>query len=138
MERALTALLSRERRGEVYASLASTAGVRVTPRAAWLLLRVGQHAGMSREDLARRLSLPAAELEPRLAELIASGYVGALSPDQRQPVPLTEAGRQAYERLYQARHESVTRLCADWHPDQHPALLALLNRITQQLAASSG
>jgi EmrB/QacA subfamily drug resistance transporter len=138
MERALTALLSRERRGEVYASLASTAGVRVTPRAAWLLLRVGQHAGMSREDLARRLSLPAAELELRLAELIASGYVGALSPDQRQPVPLTEAGRQAYERLYQARHESVTRLCADWHPDQHPALLALLNRITQQLAASSG
>jgi EmrB/QacA subfamily drug resistance transporter len=138
MERALTALLSRERRGEVYASLASTAGIRVTPRAAWLLLRVGQHAGMSREDLARRLSLPAAELEQRLAELIASGYVGALPPDQRQPVPLTEAGRQAYERLYQARHESVTRLCADWHPDQHPALLALLNRITQQLAASSG
>ena len=53
MERALTALISREHRREVYAHLASAADVQTTPRAAWLLLRVGEHPGWGRHDLAR-------------------------------------------------------------------------------------
>jgi DNA-binding MarR family transcriptional regulator len=136
MERALTSLLSRERRGEVYAGLASAAGLTLEPRAAWLLLRVGQHPGMSRHDLARRLGLPDADLNERLADLVRPGYVGPLPADPGEPVPLTETGQRAYDQLYRARHDRVSRLCADWHPDQHPALLALLDRITHQLAAS--
>jgi EmrB/QacA subfamily drug resistance transporter len=136
MERALTSLLSRERRHEAYAGLASAAGLEVAPRAAWLLLRVGQHPGMSRHDLARRLHQTDADLEQRLAELITSGYVRALPASTGEPVPLTETGQRAFDLLSQARHDRVTRLCADWHPDQHPALLALLDRLTHQLAAS--
>jgi EmrB/QacA subfamily drug resistance transporter len=136
MERALTTLLSQERRRDVYASLASSAGVQVPPRAAWLLLRVGQHPGMSRHDLAPRLHLTDAELEQRLTELITPGYVRALPADLGEPVPLTEAGQRAFEHLFRARRERIGRLCADWHPDQHPALLALLDRLTHQLAAS--
>jgi EmrB/QacA subfamily drug resistance transporter len=136
MERALTVLLSRERRHEVYASLASTAGVQVAPRAAWLLLRVGQHPGMSRHDLAGRLDLTDADLEQRLTELITAGYVRALPASLGEPVPLTETGQHAFDQLSLARHDRVARLCADWHPDQHPALLALLDRLTHQLAAS--
>src|SRR5262249_26799019 len=136
MERALTSLLSRERRREVYAGLASAAGLTLEPRAAWLLLRVGQHPGMSRHDLAGRLELPDAALDGRLTELVRPGYVGPLPADPGEPVPLTETGQRAYDQLYRARHERVSRLCSDWHPDQHPALLALLDRITHQLAAS--
>jgi hypothetical protein len=137
MERALTSLLSRERRGgEVYAGLASAAGLELEPRAAWLLLRVGQHPGISRHDLARLLGLPDADLDERLTELVRPGYVGPLPAYLGEPVPLTDTGQRAYDQLYRARHDGVSRLCADWHPDQHPALLALLDRITHQLAAS--
>ena len=136
MERALTSLLGREQRREVYARLVTTAGIAASPRAAWLLLRVGQHPEMSRHALARRLHLTDAELERRLTELVATGYVRALRADTGQPVPLTEAGQRAYGALFRARQASVARLCADWHPDQHPSLISLLDRLTHQLAAS--
>jgi EmrB/QacA subfamily drug resistance transporter len=136
MERALTSLLGRQQRREVYARLVTTAGIAASPRAAWLLLRVGQNQGVSRHSLARRLHLTDAELERRLTELVAIGYVRALRADLDQPVPLTEAGQRAFGALFQARQASVTRLCADWHPDQHPSLVSLLDRLTHQLAAS--
>jgi len=136
MERALTTLLGRQQRREVYARLVTTAGIAASPRAAWMLLRVGQNSEKSRRDLARLLSLTDAELERRLTELVAIGYVRALRADLDQPVPLTEAGQHAFDALFRARQESVARLCSDWHPDQHPGLISLLNRLTHQLAAS--
>ncbi len=136
MERALTSLLGRQRRREVYARLATAAGVAAPPRAAWLLLRVGQHPGMSRRDLARLLHLTDADLEQRLTELVAAGYAQVLRADLDEPVPLSERGEEAVQALFRARHDSVMRLCADWHPDQHPALLSLLDRLTHQLASS--
>jgi DNA-binding MarR family transcriptional regulator len=136
MERALTSLLGREHRREVYARLVRTAGIAASPRAAWLLLRVGQHPGMSRRDLARLLQLTDAELERRLTELVAIGYVQVLRPDLDQPVPLSESGRRAYDALFRARHEGIARLVGDWHPSEHPGLVALLDRLTHQIAAS--
>jgi DNA-binding MarR family transcriptional regulator len=136
MERALTRLLGREQRREIYAGMVTRAGIAASPRAAWMLLRVGQHPQKSRRDLASQLSLTDAELERRLTELVAIGYVRALRADLDQPVPLTEAGQQAFDALFRARQEGVARLCADWHPDQHPALHSLLDRLTHQLAAS--
>ena len=136
MERALTRLLGREQRREVYARLVLTAGIAASPRAAWLLLRVGQHPGKSRRSLAELLHLTDAELERRLTELVATGYVRSLPADLDQPIPLTEAGQHAFEALFRARQESVARLAEDWHPDQHPALVTLLDQLTHQLAAS--
>ena len=137
MERALTSLLGRERRREVYARLVTTSGIAASPRAAWLLLRVGQHPGMSRRDLAGLLSLTDAELERRLTELVAIGYVRSLRADLDQPVPLTEAGQRAFDSLFRARQESISRLAEDWEPHQHPGLVSLIDRLTHQLAASS-
>jgi len=136
MERALTRLLGREQRREVYARLVTVAGIGASPRAAWLLLRVGQHPDMSRRDLAGLLSLPDTELERRLTELVATGYVRALRADLDQPIPLTEAGQHAFDALFRARQQSVARLASDWDPDKHPGLNALLDRLTHQLAAS--
>jgi len=137
MERALTALLSRERRHEVYRDLVSAADVQATPRAAWLLLRIGEHPGLGRHDLARHLHLTHTDLERRLTELITSGYARTLPDDLTEPVPLSEAGQHAFDDLFRARRGRIARLCADWQPDQHPHLLALLTRLTHQLAASS-
>jgi DNA-binding MarR family transcriptional regulator len=137
MERALTALLGREHRREVYTHLASAAGVQVTPRAAWLLLRVGEHPEWGRHDLAGHLYLTDADFERRLTELITSGYVQPLPDGPAGPVSLTEAGQHAFDELFQARHDAVARLAADWQPEEHPRLLELLTRLTHQLAAGS-
>ncbi len=134
MERAITSLLSRERRRVVYSELVSAAGLQLKPRAGWLLYRVGEHQDLSRQDLAGLLQLPDTELQRRLAELTTTGYVS--DGDASQPVRLTATGRTAYQDLLQAREDRLHRLCADWHPDRHPQLAALLTTITHQLAAS--
>ena len=137
MERALTVLLGRERRRQVYARLISAASIQTTPRAAWLLLRVGEHPEWGRHDLAEHLYLTDADFEGRLTELTASGYVQPLGEDPAEPVQLTEPGQRAFAELFQARHDAIGRLAADWHPEQHPRLLELLTRLTHQLAAGS-
>ena len=60
-----------------------------------------------------------------------------LPGDSAGPVLLTEAGQHAFDELFQARHDAVARLAADWQPEQHPRLLELLTRLTHQLAAGS-
>ncbi|HEY7362014.1 MAG TPA: MFS transporter, partial [Streptosporangiaceae bacterium] len=137
MERALTALISRENRREIYTHLASAAGVKTAPRAAWLLLRVGEHPGWRCHDLAEHLYLTDADFERRFAELAAAGYVRPLVGDPAEPVALTGPGQRAFDELFRARHDAVARLAADWQPEQHPHLLALLTRLTHQLAAGS-
>jgi EmrB/QacA subfamily drug resistance transporter len=135
MERALTSLISRENRGRIYQDLASGAGLKVPPRDAWMLLRVGEHPGWSRHDLAKHLHLTDADLDRRLGGLVTAGYAGALPDDLSKPVTLTEPGRDAFDRLFRVRHDRIERLAADWEPGQHPHLVALLTRLTHQLAA---
>jgi hypothetical protein len=134
MERAITSLLSRERRRVVYADLVSTAGLKLPPRAGWLLYRVGEHQDLSRHQLAGLLQLPDTDLQRRLADLTTTGYV--TDGDANQPVRLTGTGQTAYQDLMRAREDRLRKLCADWHPDRHPQLAALLTTITHQLAAS--
>jgi MFS family permease len=137
MERAVTSLLSRERRRVVYSELVAAAGLSpLAPRAGWLLLRVGEHEGMSRPDLARLLHLPAGDLDRRLTELTEAGYLAPAAGDGGQRLALTAAGSAAHADLLRAREERLHRLCADWQPERHPELAALLRRITHQLAAS--
>jgi EmrB/QacA subfamily drug resistance transporter len=136
MERALTSLISREHRREIYRDIAADAGVDMPPRAAWMLLRVGEHPGWSCQDLAPHLHLTDADLNRRLGELAAAGYVQPLSGDLSKPAPLTGTGQRAFDSLFQVRRDRVARLAADWEPQQHPHLVALVTRLTHQLAAS--
>jgi EmrB/QacA subfamily drug resistance transporter len=136
MERALTSLISRERRGEIYQRIASDAGVDVRPRAAWMLMRVGEHPGWARNDLARHLHMTDASLDRRLGELVTAGYMQAPPADPGKPVTLTEPGQHAFDDLYRVGRDRIARLAADWEPDQHPHLIELVTRLTHQLAAS--
>ena len=79
-------------------------------------------------------SYPTTDLRHRLADLTTTGYVA--DGDASQPVRLTATGRAAYQDLLRAREDRLRKLCADWHPDRHPQLAALLSTITHQLAAS--
>ena len=136
MERALTSLISREHRREIYQHIASEAAVEIAPRDAWMMLRVGEHPGWGRQDLAKHLHLTEANMDRRLGELVTSGYLQALPADPSKPVTLTETGQQTYQSLYQVAHDRIERLTADWQPEQHPHLRALVTRLIHQLAAS--
>jgi EmrB/QacA subfamily drug resistance transporter len=134
MERALSSLTNRERRRELYATLAEQAEISATPRAAWLLLRVGEHQGDTAEAFAARLQIRFSDLIDRLRELNAAGYLELL-PERDEHLRLTPAGRAAYARLFDARQQRVQRFLEGWSPSDQQQLTTLLNRFTHSLAA---
>jgi DNA-binding MarR family transcriptional regulator len=96
---------------------------------------VGEHRGEARAALAQHLHVTPADLDGRLDELSAAGYLSpAVEPDA--PLELTPTGVMSYERLFVARQARIERLLAGWDPAQHPELLRLLDRFTHALAAS--
>ncbi len=152
MERALMTLFGRERRAETYRRLAETAEVPLSPRATWLMYRVADSAPVTAAALAAQLGVPAADLDQRLSDLQAAGYVTAssaladgpsapASPSGAEPaavasLTLTAAGREASARLDAAREAGIDRLAREWQPDTVPELRRLLGRITQTLVAT--
>jgi EmrB/QacA subfamily drug resistance transporter len=134
MERALSTLTNRERRRDLYNHLVEAASIQATPRAAWLLLRVGEHRGDTPRLLAGRLQISVSDLQTRLGELASAGYMES-SPDPDGRLLMTPAGLAAYDRLFAARQERVERFLLGWRPEEHPELLKLLSRFTHELAA---
>jgi EmrB/QacA subfamily drug resistance transporter len=145
MERALMTLFGRERRAETYRRLAETAAVRLSPRGTWLMYRIADNAPITEAGLAHLLGIADAELEQRLTELVAAGYVAVDGAGRRASgdgaqagtsVALTPAGQQAAGRLGAAREAGIDRLVTEWHPDQVPELRRLIGQITTTLVAT--
>jgi EmrB/QacA subfamily drug resistance transporter len=136
MRRALSTLLGREGRRDLYSGLLSHAGLDLSPRAGWLLLRVGEHQQQSRTELASQLSITTANLDDRLGELVEAGYVQPPGTDADQPARLTPSGQDAYTRLFAAREARIAGAAEGWHAERHATLLRLLREMTHELAAS--
>jgi hypothetical protein len=145
MERALMTLFGRERRAETYRRLAETADVQLSPRSTWLMYRIADNTPVTESGLAHLLGIADVELEQRLTELVAVGYVAVdgaghpASEDGAQAgasVTLTPAGQQAAGRLGAAREAGIDRLVTDWQPDQVPELRQLIGQITTTLVAT--
>ena len=136
LQRALSTLTNRERRRELYTDLAQQADVVAPPRAAWLLLRLGEHRADTARTLAGRLHISVSDLHARLQELNAAGYLETL-PVPGERLVLTPAGRAACDRLFIARQARVERFLAGWSVADHPELTAVLSRFTHALAAGA-
>ncbi|MBV9093457.1 MAG: hypothetical protein JO132_06205, partial [Streptosporangiaceae bacterium] len=145
----------RERRAETYRRLAEAADVQLSPRGTWLMYRVTDNAPITEAGLAQLLGVASSDLEQRLTELVAAGYVlmDGTAPVNRPAngdeagrpasasvasvsVALTQAGQQAAGRLRAARQAGIDRLCTEWQPDQVPELRQLIGRVTTTLVAS--
>jgi DNA-binding MarR family transcriptional regulator len=144
MERALLTLFGREHRAQVYRSLAEAAAVPVSPRSCWLLYRIADNGPITAIALAHLLGITGANLEERMTELLAAGYVtvgavgGRNSAQAGANVALTPAGEQAAARLDDVREAGIDRLMTGWEPDRNPELRQLLGRITRELVATDG
>ncbi|MCW2953332.1 MAG: drug resistance transporter, EmrB/QacA subfamily [Conexibacter sp.] len=142
--RALSVLSRRDSRRRIYERLAARAGVELSPRAAWLLLRLADQAPVTLEELARRCGVDLARLREPFAELSAAGLVeragdghgGAAVADG--PLIPTPAGRAIADRLVAVRRERLEQLLDGWSPEQHGELARLLGRLANDLAVDPG
>jgi hypothetical protein len=114
LEARLSSLARKENRHLVYDRLAAEAGVDLDALETWLLLRLGAD-----EEEATR---PAEELGPQLDGLRRRSLVQADRPE------LTPAGHEAVARIAEVRCAEIRRLLDGWEPDEHPAVIALIQR----------
>jgi DNA-binding MarR family transcriptional regulator len=143
IRRALSVLVRRENRSEVYERLAERVGLDIGPDATWLLLRLGDHPDWDVGVAAATLHVPDASLRVMLARLEERGLVlpdhdrvGAAGPDGRDEhrIVVTDEGRSTVTRLLEARRQSLAGLLEGWSPDEHAELAEFLHRFASALA----
>ena len=100
------------------------AGLDLTPAEAWLLLRFEE--GLSDPDeLAATWPIKADRARELKARLVEDGLA-----DEHG---LTEPGRDAAERLTEARREGLRSLVDDWNSDADPRVNEVIARLADQL-----
>jgi hypothetical protein len=109
------------------------AGVDLSPAAAWLLLRLGAEPALDPESLGREYGISAERMRTAAAELSDRGLVDGATPVAPSTRALTAAGGATFDRLSAARRARLAELFAEWHPERHEELAALLDRIAREL-----
>jgi hypothetical protein len=118
LETRLSTLARKRNRHVVYERLAGQAGLDVSAPAAWLLLRLAEPPDGFEAD-------PAI-----LVELREHSYVEAQAPR------LTAAGRDAAERLTEARCEEIRAIVDDWRPEEQPEVESLVRSFAASLEST--
>ena len=126
IERALTVLTSRQNIKDRYEAVIERAGTDVTPAQAYTLFRL-QHAGpITDTEAARRTGIPLEHVRVKLGAVVERG-LAARDADGR--VTVTTAGLQIIDQLCSARTDILREQLADWSPEQHADLLAMLHQL---------
>ena len=125
--RELARLVGRPRAQAFIERTIDESGVDLPHGAAWLLVQAGQGVDLTDADtIARGRPFDAAWVRDHVAVLHERGL---LDGDD-----LTEAGRDAVERLVEARCESLHALIADWTPDDDPRVNEAIARLAHELS----
>jgi MFS family permease len=132
LERIVTVLIARENRWRVYADFAQQAGLELPPAELWMLARLGERAPATLATLSAELNVPQPALAQPLQALRARGLA------EEQPaggLELTAAGTAIRERMLAARRRNLADLLARWQPEQHPDVVALIDRLARALSS---
>jgi EmrB/QacA subfamily drug resistance transporter len=129
IERALSTLSRRDSRERILERLCQLAGVELTARQCWVLARVAEAAPTDALAVGAEHSVDPTRVAARIAELRELGYLegadGAVVP--------TAAGREAVERLVEARRRRLAELLDGWSPEREAELAALLTRMARDV-----
>ncbi|HEY1688085.1 MAG TPA: DHA2 family efflux MFS transporter permease subunit [Solirubrobacteraceae bacterium] len=137
--RAVSVLAGREQRHQVYERLAARAGLTLKPRACWMLFRIDERGGLSPQELAEQLDVPADGLAKLAEQLEDAGLVSSDSGSGEATHPfaghieLTAAGRAAADQLIAARRDALAELLEGWRPHEHPELEQRLHELAHDL-----
>ncbi len=141
IEHALHVLANRDSQYGIYQRLAARAGVSLNPSSTWLLFRIEEQAPISEIELAKQLRVPQERLTTSVEQLRRDGLVtigprvvpqvdGQRQDGQNEQITLTSTGRQTYDKLTTAYHQSLTDLLDGWSPEQESELATLLQKLT--------
>jgi hypothetical protein len=131
LERIITVLIARENRWRVYADFAHQGGIDLPPPELWMLARLGERERVTLSSLSAELKVPETALAQPLHALCARGLA-----EQRPSSKfiLTDAGAAMRERMLATRRRNLADLLARWQPEQHPDVLALIERLARALS----
>jgi EmrB/QacA subfamily drug resistance transporter len=132
LERIVTLLIARENRWRVYADLARRAAIDLPAPELWMLARLGEREPLTLASLSAELSIPEKALAPPLEALCARGIA---EQDASGELRLTPAGLAMRDRVVAARRKGLADMLARWQPEQHPDVLALIERMAQALTS---
>ena len=132
LERIITVLIARENRWRVYADFAQRASIDLPPPELWMLARLGERERVMCSSLSSELKVPETALAQPLRALCARGLAEEKLPSE---FILTEAGAAMREHMLAARRANLADLLARWRPEEHPDVLALIDRLARALSS---
>jgi DNA-binding MarR family transcriptional regulator len=125
-------LVAHENRWRVYGDLARRAGVDLPAPELWMLARLGEREPMTLASLSAELGIAAAALAPPLDALCERDIAEKRANGE---LNLTAAGLAMRDRVVAARRNGLADMLARWQPEQHPDVLALIERMAQALTS---
>jgi DNA-binding MarR family transcriptional regulator len=131
----LERIANRENRVELYQTMAHRAGIALPPQSVWLLYRLADRPAETVQQVAARLKVSRDILEHAVRGLVAAGMVLVVQNGPDHDVTLTPAGRDAMDRLTEARRAGLTELLEGWNPREHPELIAMVRDLASSLLA---
>jgi EmrB/QacA subfamily drug resistance transporter len=132
LERIITLLVARENRWRLYADLARRAAVDLPAPELWMLARLGERAPITLASLGAELKIPLGQLAPPLDALCAREIAEKTASGELE---LTSTGVAMRDRIVAARRKNLADMLARWRPEQHPDVLALIERMAQALTS---
>ena len=138
IERALTRITYLSTRARQHDRLMALAGVPLDRAAVALLRQVADSEPLRPGELATRLGVEASHVTRTVQQLQKSGYVTRVpDPDDRraQRIQLTEAGRQAIDRIRDAGARGMQLALSDWSPEELGQLATLFHRMVDDFLA---
>jgi DNA-binding MarR family transcriptional regulator len=132
LERIVTLVVAQENRWRVYADLARRATIDLPAPELWMLARLGEREPMTLSSLSAELRIPEQALAPPLDALCERGIAEKAANGELR---LTPAGLAMRDRVVAARRKGLADMLARWQPEQHPDVLALIERMAQALTS---
>ncbi|OOC55675.1 MULTISPECIES: MDR family MFS transporter [Nocardiopsis] len=119
---------------EMYGRLREAAGLEVSPRACWVLSHLGVTGPLTCAELVEMSGLPEEYWEPVHQELLEADYLTGAG----EPWMLSRRGAEAAQSVFEAQRTALRSLLADYGPEEHPEVVAALERITTDILGDEG
>ena len=132
LERIITLLVARENRWRLYADLARLAAIELPAPELWMLARLGEREPMTLSSLSAELKIPQPQLASPLHALCERGIA---EKNANGELELTSTGVAMRDRIVTARRKGLADMLARWRPEEHPDVLALIERMAQALTS---
>ncbi|MFC4508218.1 MULTISPECIES: MarR family winged helix-turn-helix transcriptional regulator [Streptomyces] len=132
IERALTRITYLSTRARQHDRLMTMAGVPLDRAAVALLRQIADSEPLRPGELAQRLGVEASHVTRTVQQLQKSGFVTRVpDPDdgRAQRIQLTDAGRQAIDRVRDAGARGMQLALSDWSPEELGQLATLFHRM---------